>query len=511
MVSTEINIIFLVYILAFVGAVVMLFLSVVLMLPASVFTQKSQNLLVLLLINNIFDSAAFINTFFLALPDMLMLPCIIVLIDYLFIQPRQNMSPSYYKWLRREIYIRESQHRNYPPYSLNVLNVISHYVNVLDVLSATRLEKLQNNYRVIKNDAIYYINAAVGPFFTLGYYWNESKNYKYSLFKIFPIVYTFRNAMQPIVSYLKCSAIASLLIFLISVIGFVIINSVLLISRYIYKSQCLKFIDVLMQTITKTSIFLTACPSIYSVNVYYPSLNNIKLISYQDNLVAIKNVLYLEAPLLLIASVTGLLVSLIGTAVMSRPSLVKTGTVEFKNSGLLLLVIDAQFFIANFGLFLDLALITSFIICIVIKVRNKTLFSFLKSSKIIYPATAALIFPITQGIIPIGINRTNIWISRLSPPPIRLNSVDWAVTPLCALKPLQPVSQTSWRMVQYLQRPLKLSKYQPIRGGKSGMIGSPKEYFGGLPTIFDVYVNSFYDLIIPNSEAIGATLLTWIN
>jgi hypothetical protein len=210
--------------------------------------------------------------------------------------------------------------------------------------------------------------------------------------------------MQPIVSYLKCSAIASLLIFLISVIGFVVINSVLLISKYIYKSQCLKFIDVLMQTITKTSIFLTACPSIYSVNVYYPSLNNIKLISYQDNLVAIKNVLYLEASLLLIVSVTGLLVSLIGAAVLSRPSLVKkTNTVvKYDNIVLLSLYNNNQIQMYDFEVNMDLVIVMTLFFCMVSQIQNNSFKSIFDSTKIIYPA--AMLHPL-HGSTAMCINR----------------------------------------------------------------------------------------------------------
>jgi len=50
MYQTEITMIFLVYILAFIGAVIMLFLSVVLMLPISLFSaQRFYNLSILII------------------------------------------------------------------------------------------------------------------------------------------------------------------------------------------------------------------------------------------------------------------------------------------------------------------------------------------------------------------------------------------------------------------------------------------------------------------------------
>jgi len=64
---TEVTIVFLVYILAFVGAVIMLFLSVVLMLPSSVFTPKSQMLFMAILPASYLESINILSSFPLVL------------------------------------------------------------------------------------------------------------------------------------------------------------------------------------------------------------------------------------------------------------------------------------------------------------------------------------------------------------------------------------------------------------------------------------------------------------
>jgi len=82
MFSTEINIIFLVYILAFIGAVIMLFLSVVLMLPASVFTQKQQNNLLIFVIAAPFF-VEFIENLIWFLPAASIVIVIFFIVNYL--------------------------------------------------------------------------------------------------------------------------------------------------------------------------------------------------------------------------------------------------------------------------------------------------------------------------------------------------------------------------------------------------------------------------------------------
>ena len=77
---TEVNLIFLVYILSFVGAVVMLFLSVVLMLPASVLTPRA-DLNIFFIVSNYFvleDLGRFLvyNVFIITAVNLVVVTCI---------------------------------------------------------------------------------------------------------------------------------------------------------------------------------------------------------------------------------------------------------------------------------------------------------------------------------------------------------------------------------------------------------------------------------------------------
>lgn len=362
MYTTEITIVFLVYILAFVGAVIMLFLSVILMLPSSVFIPKNQILLFIISPFSMFEevtSYIMNNILFLLIFNFIILFTIIFSNTNIWIFLRKCLTYKryntfkFFKGSRPELPFSEGPFRRfrhlyayvgYCWFIFKKVNKLNIPTNFLKLVTNISIQPKNIQTVMIWHDILYYffINLKpkhMGVFFIFkGNYIKRShkaiyfvfppipldiQHYipmqtKYSLFKWFPAKYKL-NIIQNLfkLTYKQDRKRLNRFIFTIAFIEFIIGNSLLLLSQKIKLINCFKYLELITQLFIKISIFFIACPNIILQNNYSNIIVS-KILENQDSLIAIKNILYIESPLLLIISVVGLLVALIGAAVLSR-------------------------------------------------------------------------------------------------------------------------------------------------------------------------------------------------
>jgi len=110
------------------------------------------------------------------------------------------------------------------------------------------------------------------------------------------------------------------IIFPLHLIEFIIGNSIMLFYRKIKQiTRSIKVVEPAQHATTKSSIFLIVIPNV-TPNNNYLLLNKLPLnnIEHIDDLIALKNILYIDSPLMILVTVITLLVGLIGAAVLSR-------------------------------------------------------------------------------------------------------------------------------------------------------------------------------------------------
>ena len=366
---TDVIFLYIVYILAFVGAVVMLFLSVILMLPASVTTSNNTSINYMYVIvteivcinsgldyyNNIVifvimytlcwiiltlasdNSIDFTNIFrhirytnsSLTGRVVLGLASKTICKVYKYISGLFgiNTSPSVY------IKYTESIVKNTPTPRNIKIGMFMHdllffmYLFIESQLYGPISKDMYNNTQPVWNNVFKVLEYAYSPARSGSYKnWpikNSKQRYipaqlKYSFFRLFPYMtdvnffkYQYGNSILKITT--------NRLIFILNMVYFFIFHFYYNIVEYLINLPSLS--EMILQICLTFSIFMVANPfSFTSFSIQWNNSIMSNSIYSIDSLIAIKEILYESDILYLLISVIGLLIALIGSAIFTRHS-----------------------------------------------------------------------------------------------------------------------------------------------------------------------------------------------
>lgn len=364
---TDLTFLYIVYILAFTGAVVMLFLSVILMLPASVTSKNSlTNGLIVTELTFIDNNLYYTSFLFLILFLMLIFAYttikslkpnlnifFVVVLEFFksfwqFLLNITNIPNSINEIKQFILLIKNITGINAPTNVYGAFTKNSINMSALPILSYIGLYWQNTLYYIYINiesnlyngisKTMYNLTKPVWNqlFMVLEYGYVPAKSYRqskfpipdiqkpyepaeleYSLFKLMP--YTISITLF---KYLHGNFWTILwinrIIFFINLINFFIINIIFNIFAYLYVNDILDG-ELFKQIIFIVSIFSLMVPINFSncLNTWNNVVNLTNLQSI-DSLLAIKEILYENNILFLMISVIGLLVALIGSAVFTR-------------------------------------------------------------------------------------------------------------------------------------------------------------------------------------------------
>jgi len=361
---SDLTFLYIVYILAFIGAVVMLFLSIVLMLPASTTARASvQNsaLPISAIIVEVVESSwgnrsvldllaagVFITVFFLAL-GLLRFLCGAFgdIFDFVSSRPQPERSLSALSklacsWISGIIWAPSSVLLAYTKNPVNMselplqgmlalhwhdllyflyLNIETHLYSGKNARMYLHTSPVWGRVFMIfeypvapartprrVNDLLPDVKSAYTPFQPV-----------FSLFRLLPY-----KVCVPFIPYLKSNRLVSLwsnrALFLLNTLWFLLVTASLNIGIYVKDAHVST--GFVKQAIMLASIFAVAVPC-YPMKanlLAVTSLSDSSCANPQENLAAIKHILYEENMLLLLLPAVGLLVALIGSAVFTRAS-----------------------------------------------------------------------------------------------------------------------------------------------------------------------------------------------
>lgn len=367
---TDLTFLYIVYILAFTGAVVMLFLSVILMLPASVtsgikttsllfiITEVTHNNVNLLFINSVIYYLliiGFIGFYYIISylkPNYQIMFEVIVqwlvslkqLSFYSYLNINQLML-TFKKFILtiKEITGISAPTDIYGAFTKNSINMsalpIFSYIGLYwqNILYYIYINVESNLYNGISKTMYIFTNPVWGQLFmVLEYGYAPAKSFRQSSFPIpdvrKPYVpaklrYSLFTMLPYTISIVICKYLhgnSNLIlwinrtIFIINLIAHFIVNIIFNFFAYLYVNDCID-LALIKQIVIIFSIVSISVPLTFSSLVH--NWNNIIYTNnYQtlDSLLAIKEIMYETNVLFLVVSVIGLLIALIGSAVFTR-------------------------------------------------------------------------------------------------------------------------------------------------------------------------------------------------